>query len=52
MGQKPYRSEIQVAEGFTLNGRTVTLIDTPAFGDTMKSDTEILEMIAFFLAAT
>ena len=44
--------DIQVADEFTLDGRTVTLIDTPGFDDTSKSDAEILEMIAAFLAAT
>ena len=29
----------------------MTLIDTPGFDDTTKSDTEILKLIAFFLAA-
>ncbi|PSS36825.1 hypothetical protein PHLCEN_2v1369 [Hermanssonia centrifuga] len=31
-------------------GRRVTLIDTPGFDDTTKSDTEILKMIASYLA--
>ena len=45
-------AEVQLADKFTLNGRSVTLIDTPGFDDTTKSDTEILKMIAFFLADT
>ena len=45
-------SEVEVAEEFTLDGRAVTLIDTPGFDHTSKSDTEILKMIAYFLAAT
>ena len=44
--------EVQFAEEFTLDGRKVVLIDTPGFDDTSKSDTDILKMIAFFLAAT
>ena len=44
-------TEIQVADGFTLDGREVTLIDTPGFGDTTLRDTDILKMIASFLAA-
>ena len=45
-------TDVQVADEFTLDGRVVTLIDTPGFDDTLKSDAEILEMIAAFLAAT
>jgi hypothetical protein len=33
-----------------LDGRYVTLVDTPGFDDTMKSDVEILRMIGGFLA--
>ncbi|KAK7682396.1 hypothetical protein QCA50_014601 [Cerrena zonata] len=36
---------------FELDGRMVTLIDTPGFDDTNMSDTEILNMIALFLAS-
>ena len=43
-------TEIKLANEFILDGRVVTLIDTPGFDDTTKSDTEILKMIAFFLA--
>jgi len=35
-----------------LNNRLVTLIDTPGFDDTVKSEAEILRLIADFLAAT
>ena len=52
MGLESCTAEVQVADEFTLDGRTVTLIDTPGFDDTTKSDTEILKIIAFFLAAT
>ena len=45
-------SEVQVANEFTLGGRTVTLIDTPGFDDTARSDTDILKMIAGYLAAS
>ena len=45
-------AEVQVASEFTLDGKAVALIDTPGFDDTSKSDTEILKVIAFFLAAT
>ncbi|KAJ7285185.1 P-loop containing nucleoside triphosphate hydrolase protein [Mycena rebaudengoi] len=41
---------VEVAPSFQLDGRTVTLIDTPGFDDTSRSDTDILSMIAAFLA--
>ncbi|KAF5327604.1 hypothetical protein D9619_004800 [Psilocybe cf. subviscida] len=49
-GLESCTSVIQFAQPFELNGRTVTLIDTPGFDDTHKSDAEILRMIAVFLA--
>ncbi|KAJ7707496.1 P-loop containing nucleoside triphosphate hydrolase protein [Mycena rosella] len=45
-------STVQVAPAFRLDGRWVTLIDTPGFDDTSKSDTDILTLIAAFLAKT
>ncbi|KAF9647084.1 hypothetical protein BDM02DRAFT_3065838, partial [Thelephora ganbajun] len=45
-------SEVQLANSFTLDGQPVTLIDTPGFDDTNKSDTEILSLIAAYLAIT
>ncbi|KAJ3511648.1 hypothetical protein NLJ89_g3975 [Agrocybe chaxingu] len=51
-GLKSTTSMIQVAEPFILDGRKVTLIDTPGFDDTTKSDTDILRMIGLFLATT
>ena len=51
MGLESCTAEVQLAEELTLDGRVVTLIDTPGFDDTSKSDTEILKMIAIFLAA-
>ena len=50
MGLESCTADVQLADKFTLDGRAVTLIDTPGFDDTSKSDTEILKMIAFFLA--
>ena len=44
-------AEVQVADRFTLDGRSVTLIDTPGFNDTTKSDTEILKIAAFLATA-
>jgi len=41
--------DVQVAGSFDLDGRRVTLIDTPGFDDTTRSDTDILNEIASFL---
>ena len=43
---------VQLADEFTMDGRRVALIDTPGFDDTTKSDTDVLKMIADFLATT
>jgi hypothetical protein len=43
---------VQVAGAFDLDGRRVVLIDTPGFDDTTRSDTDILKMIAAFLATS
>jgi len=45
-------AEVQLADEFSLDGRQVILIDTPGFDDTTKSDTDILKLIAAFLATT
>ena len=50
MGLEPCTAEVELAGQFTLDGRTVTLIDTPGFDDTAKSDAEVLNIIAAFLA--
>ena len=50
MNLKSCTTEVQLAEKFTLDGRKVLLVDTPGFDDTSKSDAEVLEMIAAFLA--
>ena len=44
--------KVQPTDEFNLDGRGVILVDTPGFDDTSKSDTEILETIAAFLATT
>ena len=48
--RKNSTAEIQFTNEFTLDRRTVTLIDTPGFDDTSKSDAEVLKTIAAFLA--
>ena len=52
MGLESCTAEVQLASKFVLDGRPVVPIDTPGFDDTSKSGTDILEMIAFFLAET
>ena len=37
---------------FQLEGRQITLVDTPGFDDTTKSDAEILKIISEYLAKT
>ena len=48
----PGTSTVQVANAFYLDGHRVTLIDTPGFGDTTRSDIDILKEIATFLATS
>ena len=45
-------AELKPSDKFILDGRTVTLIDTPGFDDTSKSVTEVLQTVAAFLAVT
>ena len=45
-------ASVQLTDEFTLDGHPVVLIDTPGFDDTNKSDTDILKLIAAFLATT
>ena len=51
-GLQSCTDSIQAAPTFELFGRWITLIDTPGFDDTLKSDTEVLKMIAAFLEAS
>ncbi|PCH42103.1 nucleoside triphosphate hydrolase protein [Wolfiporia cocos MD-104 SS10] len=41
---------VQLSQPFELDQWTITLVDTPGFDDTSKSDTEILTMISDYLA--
>ena len=43
-------AEVKMSPSFELAGYHVTLIDTPGFDDTFKTDTEILKLISAFLA--
>jgi len=42
-------SVVQPGKPFDLDGRPVVLIDTPGFDDTVRSDVDVLNMIAAFL---
>jgi len=48
-GLKSCTGKVQVAGSFNLDGRRIVLIDTPGFDDTVRSDTDVLQMIAAFL---
>ena len=52
MGLESCTAEVKLANKFTLDGRSITLIDTPGFDDTVLNDSDILEMIAAFLATS
>ncbi|GJE95427.1 Ras-like GTPase domain-containing protein [Phanerochaete sordida] len=49
-GLRSCTTEVRTSQPFELLGRRVTLIDTPGFDDTLKTDTEILKLIASYLA--
>ncbi|KIP01790.1 hypothetical protein PHLGIDRAFT_56398, partial [Phlebiopsis gigantea 11061_1 CR5-6] len=49
-GLRSCTPEVQTSPPFDLAGHRVTLIDTPGFDDTLKTDTEILKLISTFLA--
>lgn len=51
-GLKACTPEVQPGEPFDLDGRTVTLVDTPGFDDTAVSDTEILQKIRVYVTST
>jgi predicted GTPase len=49
-GLESYTTEIRtVRYSHPIDGRPVAFVDTPGFGDTYKSDTEILAMVAEWL---
>jgi len=51
-GLKSCTINVDLGSAFNLDGYRVTLIDTPGFDDTTRSDTDVLNAIALFLAAT
>ena len=52
MGLVSCTENVQLADEIIIDGQPVVLIDTPGFDDTNKSDTDILKLIAAFLATT
>ncbi|KAG8216976.1 P-loop containing nucleoside triphosphate hydrolase protein [Butyriboletus roseoflavus] len=50
-GMRSCTTSVEESQQFTLDGRMVTLIDTPGFDDTFRSDTDILESISEHLAS-
>ncbi|KAI3607451.1 hypothetical protein WG66_004632 [Moniliophthora roreri] len=50
MGLESCTGTVELAPTFELDGYQVTLIDTPGFDDTSRSDMDILETITSFLA--
>ncbi|KAF9787371.1 hypothetical protein BJ322DRAFT_1107429 [Thelephora terrestris] len=51
-GLRPCTDTVQAVDAFDLDGRQVVLIDTPGFDDTTLRDTDVLDMIAAFLATS
>ncbi|KAG0705709.1 hypothetical protein DFH29DRAFT_996582 [Suillus ampliporus] len=51
-GLESCTSEVRTSRPFVVSERIVTLIDTPGFDDTTRSDTDILSMIAAYLSKT
>jgi hypothetical protein len=49
-GLESCTSVVQPGKPFILDGRRVVLIDTPGFDDTTRSDVDVLNTIALFLA--
>ena len=51
-GLESCTSQVHTTEPFAFRGRTITLIDTPGFDDTVKSEAEIVMLISDFLRVT
>jgi hypothetical protein len=51
-GLRSCTDAVNPAGAFNLDGRRVVLIDTPGFDDTTRSDTDVLKMIAAYLATS
>lgn len=50
-GLRSCTASVARSKTFELWGRPITLLDTPGFDDTNVSDTDILKMIALYLAS-
>ncbi|KAJ3509702.1 hypothetical protein NMY22_g16205 [Coprinellus aureogranulatus] len=51
-GLKSCTEVVAATDPFPVDGRKVVLVDTPGFDDTTRSDSEILKLIADFLATS
>lgn len=51
-GLKSCTASVSRSNVFELFGRRIALVDTPGFDDTTISDTDVLKMIALYLATT
>lgn len=51
-GLESCTTQVQTAKPFFMDGRLVTLVDTPGFDDTTRSDTDVLTAIAAYLSNT
>jgi hypothetical protein len=51
-GLQSCTNAVNSAGAFNLDGHRVVLIDTPGFDDTTRSDTDVLKMIAAYLATS
>ena len=49
-GSRACTDTVQLADPFYLDGRRVILIDTPGFDNTTQGETDVLNMVAVFLA--
>ncbi|KAH9944735.1 P-loop containing nucleoside triphosphate hydrolase protein [Amylocystis lapponica] len=49
-GLRSCTASVQASNAFQFEGHTVTLLDTPGFDDTTRTDTDILKTIAEYLA--
>ena len=52
VGLKSCTVDIKLSDEFILDGRAITMVDTPGFDGTSKTDMDALKVIAAFLATT
>ncbi|KZP07740.1 hypothetical protein FIBSPDRAFT_679870, partial [Athelia psychrophila] len=51
-GLRSCTSDVEATAPFDFQGRRLVMFDTPGFDDTTKSDTDILKLVATYLATT